>query len=103
MENAGIGLTALTMIYMNLCTCINRLRDSGRSRFWYCTFLLPSVGTALMIYFCGIEKGPGKFISDQPDPKDSLRAPAAPPAAPSRMRTSAPAPREFGRRNRPVD
>jgi len=78
MENVGLGLTALAMIYMNLCTCLNRLRDSGRSGFWYLAFLLPSVGTGLMIYFCGIEKSPGRFFPDRADPPSPLTRPDGP-------------------------
>lgn len=74
MENVGLGLTALAMIYMNLCTCLNRLRDSGRSGFWYLSFLLPSVGTGLMVYFCGIEKAPGRFTSGRSDPPHQARS-----------------------------
>lgn len=59
-ENLGIAVTVLLVIYANFSTCLNRLRDSGRSRFWYLTFLLPTVGSALMLYFCGIEKGPNQ-------------------------------------------
>lgn len=44
-------------VYMNFATCLNRLRDTGRSGMWYLAFLLPTVGTGIMIYFCGIEAG----------------------------------------------
>ncbi|WGI22474.1 DUF805 domain-containing protein [Amylibacter sp. IMCC11727] len=56
-ENLMLALIILGVFYMNLATCVNRLRDSGRSAFWYLTFLLPMVGTGLMIYFCGLEAG----------------------------------------------
>lgn len=62
-ENAGIFSTLLAMLYMNLCSCLNRLRESGRSGLWYLSFLLPAAGTGLMVYFCGIEKHPGRFTS----------------------------------------
>ncbi len=45
------------VVYANLCTCLARLRDSGRSGWWWLAFNLPTVGTGLMIYFCGIEAG----------------------------------------------
>lgn len=56
-ENAMLALIVVAVIYMNFATCVNRLRDSMRSGFWYLTFLLPMVGTGLMIYFCGLEAG----------------------------------------------
>jgi uncharacterized membrane protein YhaH (DUF805 family) len=45
----------LLVAYMNFATCINRLRDSDTNRLWYFSFLLPTVGTGLMIYFCGVK------------------------------------------------
>ena len=56
-ENAMLALIVVGVVYMNFATCVNRLRDSMRSGFWYLTFLLPMVGTGLMIYFCGLEAG----------------------------------------------
>ena len=56
-EKLMLALIVVGMFYMNLATCVSRLRDSGRSGFWYLTFLLPMVGTGLMIYFCGMEAG----------------------------------------------
>ena len=56
-ENAMLAMIIVGMIYMNFVTCVNLLRDSARSGFWYLTFLLPMVGTGLMIYFCGLEAG----------------------------------------------
>lgn len=56
-ENVMLALILVAMVYMNFATCVNRLRDSMRSGFWYLTFLLPMVGTGLMIYFCGVEAG----------------------------------------------
>jgi len=50
-------------LYLNCCSCINRLRDTGRIALVYLTFFLPFIGTGLMIYFCGIEKG-GSVIKD---------------------------------------
>ncbi|WP_269580981.1 DUF805 domain-containing protein [Roseibium sp. Sym1] len=100
MENVGLGLTALAMIYMNLCTCLNRLRDSGRSGFWYLSFLLPSVGTGLMVYFCGIEKAPGRFTSGRSDPPAPGPVSAAPAAFSAPVRPQTVRQREFGRRNR---
>lgn len=47
----------LSVVFANFSTCLNRLRDSGRSGFWYLSFWLPPAGTGLMIYFCGIERG----------------------------------------------
>ncbi|MDN3720019.1 DUF805 domain-containing protein [Roseibium salinum] len=58
------------VVNMNFSTCINRLRDTGRSGFWYLTFLLPAVGTGLMIYFCGVE--PGKKLSTPAEPDSRL-------------------------------
>ncbi len=56
-EIAALVLLVLLSSIMNFSTCINRLRDTGRSGFWYLAFLGPTFGTALMIYFCGIEPG----------------------------------------------
>jgi uncharacterized membrane protein YhaH (DUF805 family) len=56
-ESVIFLLVIVGVIYMNFATCLNRLRDSRRSGFWYLTFMLPTVGTGLMIYFCGIEAG----------------------------------------------
>jgi len=71
-------LVLLGMIYMNFSACLNRLRDSGRSGFWYLTFLLPYAGTGLMIYFCGFEEGKRGHNSvhactrAQPQPRDAF-------------------------------
>jgi uncharacterized membrane protein YhaH (DUF805 family) len=100
MENIGIGLTAMAVIYMNMCTCLSRLRDSGRSGFWYLSFLLPSVGTGLMVYFCGVEKSPGRFTSGRSDPPAPGQLPAAPAAYSAPVRPQTVRQREFGRRTR---
>lgn len=102
MENVGLAMTIVAVIYMNLCTCLNRLRDSGRSGFWYLSFHLPTVGTGLMLYFCGIEKSPGRFRSHKPRPPEDGFVPVQMPAARPRAQTRVPPtpPREFGRRDR---
>jgi uncharacterized membrane protein YhaH (DUF805 family) len=66
-EASMLLLVILSVVYMNFATCINRLRDSGTSGFLYLVFLLPTVGTGLMIYFCGIKEGDGggSFASTQ--------------------------------------
>ncbi|MCX2721946.1 DUF805 domain-containing protein [Roseibium salinum] len=69
-EQASLLLIAFLVVNMNFSTCINRLRDTGRSGFWYLTFLLPAVGTGLMIYFCGVE--PGKKLSTPAEPDSRL-------------------------------
>jgi len=95
-EQTGFVLIVILMIYMNLSTCLNRLRDSGRSGFWYLSFLLPTVGTGLMIYFCGIERG----RSSTTGPTSPV-APAGYPPRPQ-VRQSAFVPkqtRSFGKRN----
>lgn len=51
-----IYIVAAFLVYMNMCTCLNRLRDSGRSGWWYLAFMLPLIGLLAMIYFCGIEE-----------------------------------------------
>lgn len=51
------GLLASVAIYMNFCTCVNRLRHIGRSGWWWLVFQVPLLGTPLMLYFCGIVKG----------------------------------------------
>ncbi|WP_428649805.1 DUF805 domain-containing protein [Roseibium sp.] len=56
-EIVALVLLIFLNLNMNFSTCINRLRDTGRSGFWYIAFLGPTFGTALMIYFCGIEPG----------------------------------------------
>lgn len=98
MENVGIAVTIIAVLYMNLCTCLNRLRDSGRSGFWYLSFLLPTVGSGLMLYFCGIEKTPGRFTSDKPDPPADNFVPQ-PPVQPASRSSTPPPPKEFGRRH----
>ncbi|WP_306142896.1 DUF805 domain-containing protein [Roseibium sp. MMSF_3412] len=100
MENVGLAVTIVAAIYMNLCTCLNRLRDSGRTGFWYLSFQLPTVGTGLMFYFCGIEKAPGRFRSDNPRPPEDAFVPVYRPPAQPRTQYNVPPPREFGRRNR---
>lgn len=50
-------LLAVIAIYMNFCTCVNRLRHIGRSGWWWLVFQVPLIGTPLMLYFCGIVKG----------------------------------------------
>ncbi|QDG76679.1 DUF805 domain-containing protein [Labrenzia sp. PHM005] len=67
-EILGISATIFVGLYSNFSTCLNRLRDSGRSWVWYIGFLLPTVGTGLMIYFCGIETSAGRFTRP-PDQK----------------------------------
>lgn len=56
-EKTYFVIVVLCVIYMNFATCVNRLRDQGKSGFYYTIFLLPSVGTGLMIYYCGIARG----------------------------------------------
>lgn len=100
MESVGLAATIISVLYMNLCTCLNRLRDSGRSGFWYLSFLLPTVGTGLMVYFCGIEKGPGRFTSDRSQPtmqQPVFHEPARPSPPPVRPAGQS---RQFGRRTR---
>lgn len=71
-ENLGILAVIASVIYANFCTCLARLRDTGRSGWWYVSFLLPTVGTGLMIWFCGVEAGkPAAFDID--DFEDSLQ------------------------------
>lgn len=93
-EMISLGFVFCLMIYMNFSTCLNRLRDTGRSGFWYLTFLLPTAGTGLMVYFCGIERGKGSSpsiwtsVHPEPVPQDQHTP-----------RTTANGPRrEFGRR-----
>lgn len=56
----GIGLLG---IYLNLCTSVNRLRDAGRSGWWYLAFNIPFIGSALMIFMCGILPGSRPSLS----------------------------------------
>lgn len=101
-ENIGLAVTIVAVIYMNLCTCLNRLRDSSRPGILYLAFFLPSIGTFLMFYFCGIEKSPGRFRSDKSHlPEDRFVPATPPPVRPSpQPRVPSPPQREFGRRNR---
>lgn len=101
-EQAGIVVTILAVIYMNLCTCLNRLRDSGRSGIWYLSFLLPTVGTGLMVYFCGIEKHPGRFTSEPPRGTFGQTAPDKAPHRPSPATSWGNSSKPFGRRDRNV-
>jgi uncharacterized membrane protein YhaH (DUF805 family) len=48
-ENAMFWGICGLIVYSNLCTCLARLRDTGRSGLWWIAFLLPTVGTGLMI------------------------------------------------------
>lgn len=115
-DYALFGLFAL-VIYTNFCTCINRLRDTGRSGFWYLAFNLPLVGTGLMIYHCGIIGSKNRVASDlyfEPEPDigrsdlsqqrydivEAVARPSPSPAKPAptvRDRFGRPAP-AFGRR-----
>lgn len=75
-EQAMLVIAALILIYMSFCTCLNRLRDSGRSGFWYLAFLFaPYIGTGLMVYFCGIEARKPEDGTSRPrsDPKPADR------------------------------
>lgn len=102
MGGVGLAVLVIMIMYMNLCTCLNRLRDSSRPGILYLSFFLPSIGTALMFYFCGIEKSPGRFRSDRSHlPEDRFVPATPPPVRPSpQPRVPSPPPREFGRRNR---
>ena len=51
------SVLAIAGIYMNFCTCVNRLRNTGRTGWWWLIFQVPVIGAPLMLYFCGIEKG----------------------------------------------
>ena len=62
-ETTGILVTAGIWMYMNFCTCMNRLRDSGRHWAFYFLFHLPLIGLPAMIYFCGIEEGSPRMRS----------------------------------------
>ncbi len=89
----------LSVLFANFSTCLNRLRDSGRSGFWYLTFLFPTVGTGLMIYFCGIERGRGMGFggfgpsADTETPPPQSYAPPPPAQIPSQRSRQT-----FGRR-----
>ncbi|MCP4319648.1 MAG: DUF805 domain-containing protein [Hyphomicrobiales bacterium] len=68
-ETAALFVILVAVIYTNFSTCLNRLRDSGRSGLWYLTFLVPYAGTGLMIYFCGVEaSGDSDEISNSSPP-----------------------------------
>lgn len=45
--------------YINFCACLNRLRDTGRSGWWYLAHFIPLAGPFIICYFCGISKGDG--------------------------------------------
>ncbi|WP_346894369.1 DUF805 domain-containing protein [uncultured Roseibium sp.] len=95
-ETLALTGLLLSVLFANFSTCLNRLRDSGRSGFWYLTFLLPTAGTGLMIYFCGIERG--RDVSMKPpvttDTPPSQANPTPPPL-PTVLRSGR---RTFGRR-----
>ena len=106
--------------YINLCACLNRLRDSGRSGWWYLTHFIPFVGPFIIIYFCGIEKGSSRISTDvfsdmgsglDPDelirryqsghsPASQYTPPASKPtqAAPNRPQIAMQSPKGFGKR-----
>ena len=50
--------------YINLCACVNRLRDTGRTGWWYLAHFIPFIGPFIILYFCGIEKGSSKMSYD---------------------------------------
>jgi uncharacterized membrane protein YhaH (DUF805 family) len=56
-ESLMVVTVILSAAYMNFASCVNRLRDSDSNGFFYLSFLLPTVGTGLMLYFCGIKAG----------------------------------------------
>ncbi|MES0882505.1 DUF805 domain-containing protein [Roseibium sp. SCP14] len=99
LEILGIATACLFFIYANFCTCLNRLRDSGRSWIWYLTFLLPTVGTGLMIYFCGIERS--DFTANRNVPPNMQKKQLSPRTnlTPIHPRGGEP---QFGRRNTAV-
>lgn len=95
-ETWALNGIILSVMFANFSTCLNRLRDSGRSRFWYLSFLIPPAGTGLMIYFCGIERGRGTFFrpsTDTETPPPQTYAPPPPAQIPSQRSR-----RTFGRR-----
>ncbi|WP_114009947.1 DUF805 domain-containing protein [Cohaesibacter intestini] len=51
------SVLAIVAIYMNFCSCVNRLRNTGRTGWWWLIFQVPVIGVPLMLYFCGIEEG----------------------------------------------
>lgn len=57
---------------MHFCTCLSRLRDTGRSGQWAVLSILfvGYGGTLLMIYFCGIEGKAGKASPRTVEPND---------------------------------
>lgn len=81
-EIAMLAVIVVSMVYLNFSTCLNRLRDTGRSGFWYLAFLMPYAGSGLMIYFCGIEPGQGGDRVGR-DPKPSRTGHAFQPVRPS--------------------
>ncbi|MEM1044595.1 MAG: DUF805 domain-containing protein [Pseudomonadota bacterium] len=81
-EVAMFAVVFVAMIYLNFSTCLNRLRDTGRSGFWYLAFFMPYAGTGLMIYFCGIEAGQGGDPIAR-DPRPSRTSHAFEPVRPS--------------------
>ncbi len=93
-EQAMFVFVVVMMVYMNFCACQNRLRDSGRSGFWYLTFLLPYAGTGLMIYFCGVEAG-GNIDRT---PHQRPRPTPEPQSAPEVAKRASPTRPVFGRR-----
>ncbi len=65
-ENMALLAIIVLVIYSNLTTCLARLRDTGRSGWWWLAFNLPFAGTGLMVYFCGGEPGkPREFDIDK--------------------------------------
>ena len=81
-ESTMLWSIIAVVIYLNFSACLNRLRDTGRSGLWYLAFMLPTVGTGLMICFCGIEAGDGgeydEEISTAPPPQSPALQTAAP-------------------------
>lgn len=74
-ETIGLALVIVGVLYMNFSTCLNRLYNSGRSWVWYLTFLLPTVGLGLMLYFCGIEAGSGRMTRRRNRSEPNVRPP----------------------------
>lgn len=97
-EEAMLVFVIVAVVYMNFCTCLNRLRDSGRSGFWYLTFLLPYAGTGLMLYFCGFEASNTIDRTSRQQHKPIKPMPEPQPAPPVERRTNTASKPVFGRR-----
>jgi len=63
-EISSLLAICVLAVYMNFCTSLNRLRDAGRSGWWWLAFNIPFIGSPLMLYMCGVLPGSGSLNAE---------------------------------------